>query len=347
MINKKVFEFICKKTQKDLKRHLKKQLKAKYETVISEDGFLFAKGNIPILLVAHMDTFHRELPKKIVYENGKMSSPQGIGGDDRCGCYALMEIIKNYDCSVMFCEDEEIGMIGAEKFTDYLKVILDDEDEGIDTKTKYGVCSKDFEFNYIIELDRKGSDDAVFYDCDNPDFEEFVTESGDWKSAWGSFSDISTLAPVLGCAAVNLSSGYYNAHSTNEYVVLDELEESILKTCRLIEKTKPEDKFEYIEKTYAYNNAWTYDDYYGYGRDSFGQYTHGKTQDNYKNTYIIMYRGKKGHFEWEDIYADSLYEAIGEFLIDHPTLCYDDIEIECYEHEKSSSSTNVIPYNWR
>lgn len=349
MMNKKVLEFLCKKTQKDLKRHLKKQLKAKYETVISEDGFLFAKGTFPVLLVAHMDTVHKELPKKIVYADGKMSSPQGIGGDDRCGCYMIGEIIKNFDCSVLFCEDEESGMIGAGKFVDFVKDMKSSEEEHdeADIKNVYGITSKDLQFNYIIELDRKGSEDAVFYDCDNPEFEEFITESGDWKSAWGSFSDISEVAPALGAAAVNLSCGYYNAHTTNEYIVLDELEESILKTMRLLEKTKPENKFEYIEKTYYGRGGWTYDDYYGnynYGRDSFGQRTYGKSYDSYKNTYIIMFRGEDGYMDWEDIYANSKYEAIGMFLYDHRNLTYDDIEVECYEYE--SSSTNVVPYRY-
>ncbi|MBQ3023021.1 MAG: hypothetical protein IJD91_06885 [Clostridia bacterium] len=349
MINKKVLEFLCKKTQKELKRHLKKQLKAKYETVISEDGFLFAKGSVPILLVAHMDTVHKELPKQIVYSGNKMSSPQGIGADDRLGVYGIMEIIKKYDCSVMFCEDEEIGCVGAEKFVDFLKDLIEDEERDIDVKEKYGVTSNDFNFNYIIELDRRGSEDAVFYDCDNPEFEEFITESGDWKTTWGSFSDISELAPALGCAAVNLSCGYYNAHTANEYVVLDELEESILKTCRLIEKTKAEDKFEWVESTRRwYGGGWDYyDDYYGdygYGKDAFGQYTYGKTYDNYKNTYIIMFRGEDGYFDWEDIYADSKIEAVGMFLMDHPDLTYADIEIECYEYESSSSTNSLVPY---
>lgn len=329
MINKKVFEFLCKKTQKELKKHLKKQLKNHYKMVISNDGYLFAQGTVPILLVAHMDTVHKEVPKQIVYSEGKVSSPQGIGGDDRCGVYSVLEIIKRHKCSVLFCEDEEIGCVGADKFVDFLKDLEDEEG----AKAKYGVTSDDFKFNYIIELDRKGSKDAVFYELDNPDFEEFVTGDGDWEAEWGSFSDICSLAPTLGCAAVNLSCGYYRAHTKDEYVVLDELDECIEKTCRLIQKTTPEDKFEWIEAVRRYyssagsswSNAWGEYDSYG---DSY--YT-----DEYDNTYIIMYKGDDGMMDWEDVYARNKYEAVGIFLMDHPNLTYEDIEIECYEYNDS------------
>lgn len=75
-------------------------------------------------------------------------------------------------------------------------------------------------------MDRRGAFDAVYYDCDNPDFEDYVSEKG-FVTAYGSFSDISFVAPELGTAAVNLSSGYYNAHTLHEYIVRSELERTI------------------------------------------------------------------------------------------------------------------------
>ena len=75
---------------------------------------------------------------------------------------------------------------------------------------------------FLVEIDRKGANDAVYYDCDNPDFEEYITGKG-FQTAIGSFSDISLLAPELGVAAVNLSSGYYNAHTLHEFINVNEL----------------------------------------------------------------------------------------------------------------------------
>lgn len=73
------------------------------------------------------------------------------------------------------------------------------------------------EVNYIVELDRRGTNDAVFYNCDNPDFTEFVCSFG-FEENYGSFSDISVVAPHLDTAAVNISAGYFNEHRLHEMI---------------------------------------------------------------------------------------------------------------------------------
>lgn len=310
-----IFEILCKASQKTLKSAMEVRLKSLYEDVVVDNGFIFAKGDVPICLVAHMDTVHKELPKTFKYEDGKVSSPQGIGGDDRCGIYMILEIIKKHKCSVLFLEDEEIGGIGASKFVKH------DASNGL-------------EFNYMIELDRRGSNDAVFYDCANDDFEDFIVEDGDWKTAFGSFSDISTIAPALGCAAVNLSCGYYKAHTKEEYVVLAEMEENIKKVCRLIERTTETDKFEYIEKPYS---RYSYSAYYGNYRDYENGYfdsyygganTYGNSNEPEEDVFcyfMIIFVNENGEDDMADCSARSKYEAIGMFMEDHPTLCYGDI----------------------
>ena len=311
------FEVICKASQKKLKAAMEIRLKSLYDVVINEDGFLFANGDIPICLLAHMDTVHKDLPKTFKYKDGKISSPQGLGGDDRCGIYMIMEIIKKHKCSVLFLEDEEIGGIGAGKFVKH-------------------IASEGLEFNYMIELDRRGSHDAVFYDCGNDDFEHFITSDGDWETAWGSYSDISTIAPELGCAAVNLSCGYYNAHTKDEYVVLAEMEENIEKVCKLIERTTEEDKYEYIEKPHSrYNYGSYYGSYYGGNYTSYySNYNNdfGKTNNDDSSFgdetfyyYMILFVNEQGEDDMADCSARSRYEAIGIFLAEHPDICYNDV----------------------
>ena len=85
----------------------------------------------------------------------------------------------------------------------------------------------------LIEIDRKGSNDSVYYDCDNKEFENYIT-SKDFKTAYGTFSDISLIAPELGIAVVNLSSGYYNAHSLHEYINRKELDNVLAKVIEII-----------------------------------------------------------------------------------------------------------------
>lgn len=311
--NRERLENICRIGQRKLKSKLANALSESGYNVIKNKGFLFAKGDIPICLVAHMDTVHEIPPHHFVYSDGKLSSPQGIGGDDRCGIYAIMEIIKRHKCSVLFCEDEEVGAVGAEHFIE-------------------SDISKDLDFNYMIELDRTGSNDAVFYDCDNPEFEEFIIMDGNWATDFGSFSDISVLAPALGCAAVNLSCGYYCAHTKNEYIVLDELEQCIENVCALIERTTEADKFEYIPAVYVGRYG-----YYGsgslYGNNCYNDYEYRgsnfrRVNDEYSSLclyYEICYTNENGKEDIEEVIATSEREAVGIFVEMHRTLTYNDI----------------------
>lgn len=322
------FVKICKMSQGKLKKYVRQRLQNTHKSIIAGDGFVYAKGTFPVLLVAHLDTVHDKLPGTVMYDanKGAFYCEEGIGGDDRCGVYMIFEVLKRFNCSVLFCEDEEKGMVGAKKF--------------IETD-----LAKKLEFNYMIEFDRKGSNDAVFYDCDNPEFTEFITKEF-YKESYGTFSDIDTLAPAIGCAAVNLSCGYYNAHTKKEYVVLSEMEASIEAACNILSRTTEEDKFEYIESKYARsypyygNTSWlksygwwheddvydNTDDYNGYDAEMYGRMFTGKYY------FVIEYTDENGRYGCDSYYADGNYEALGKFLYDHPTLTYYDVTDISFDH---------------
>ena len=242
-------------TQAELKARLKDILIKEYgeQNVIDEDGFLYAKGTHPVLLVAHLDTVHKKPPRDI-YVNlnrTRLQATEGIGGDDRCGVIIILEVIKKHKCSVVFCEDEEIGGVGAGKFGDM--------DYNLDV-------------NYAVEFDRRGSNDYVFYKTANKEFEEHIKQFG-FVKAYGSYSDISDIARDYEIEAVNISSGYYNPHTTSEIVDLKDMEDIIARATKMI--GTPTKKFDYEEnqyqqmsyyggRSYAYN-----DDYYdGWGYSS-------------------------------------------------------------------------------
>ena len=88
----KEFEKLCRMSQKQLKNHVKQRLQSANREVITEDGYVFAKGTFPVLIVAHLDTVHKKLPSIIEYDltQNIISSPNGIGGDDRCGDYCFV-----------------------------------------------------------------------------------------------------------------------------------------------------------------------------------------------------------------------------------------------------------------
>lgn len=264
----KTFRRICKQTQKELIPYLVSALQHDGYEVSQGDGYVYAKGEVPVLLTAHMDTVHKEPMKhfcvRTIEGQHHIGSPQGIGGDDRCGIYMILEIIKNFKCSVLFCEDEEIGRVGSRKFckTEHIKDLSD--------------------LNYLIELDRAYSKDAVFYSCDNPKFTEFITKNTGYTKAWGSYSDISTLMPECKIAGVNLSCGYYRAHTTSEYVIWEEMLNTIevVKKLLTIECTE---QFEYIEG-YSYSNYYGRGEHYG-GGGYYGRYSGGYCAGYYNSGY--------------------------------------------------------------
>lgn len=224
------------------------------KATISKGEYILVRGEAPIMLVAHMDTVHKEPVSQICKSKGGniLMSPQGIGGDDRCGVYALNTVYDRAPVKpwLLFTCDEEVGGLGARAFcTAHDKGELPDE---LDT------------MKILIEIDRKGSTDAVYYDCDNEEFEDYVTSKG-FSTAWGSFSDISLVAPELGVAAVNLSSGYYNAHTLSEYINRKELNATVNKVLSIVEDAaKPDFPFyEYIESEYSY--TWDGSGYYDWG----------------------------------------------------------------------------------
>ena len=64
---------ILKKTQKELLKELPSFLKDKGYSgnMLVTDQYIFAKGNIPIMLVAHLDTVHKTPVKELFYDKKK------------------------------------------------------------------------------------------------------------------------------------------------------------------------------------------------------------------------------------------------------------------------------------
>lgn len=232
-------ETILKMSQAELKKSLCSELrKTGYTKVYRPTGFIYTAGSVPVLLVAHLDTVHRNPVNIICYskDGNVLMSPEGIGGDDRAGVYMVLKVIQEHKCHVLFCEDEECGGIGARKFS---------------------VSRYRPNVNYIIEFDRRGSNDAVFYNCSNKGFTDFICSYG-FKEEFGTFSDISIIAPHLGIAAVNISAGYYNEHRQHEVIHMKDIENNISRANQIVSaKTK---RFEYIEGL-RYRSA----DLYRYG----------------------------------------------------------------------------------
>lgn len=265
-----------------------------------DKNFLLIQGSSPVLLVSHLDTVHKEPVKDIcMSEDGNIvMSPQGIGGDDRCGVMALCNTFDSVSEKekpwLLFTCDEEIGCIGARKFA------------SLYTKKNRSKLPDLSPIKLIIEVDRKGSNDAVFYGCDNEDFEKYIVSKG-FKTEYGSYSDICDIAPAIGCAAVNLSSGYYNAHTQHEYINLKELKWTTDKIIEIVKESPALPKYEWIEVEYIpttpYNTYGAYGSYDSYDYQDYYDYYSSKIQ-------------KKVSKDNLDIYCDAV-DILGQKEVDN------------------------------
>lgn len=253
MNNQKIKEFkkILKLDKINLQHYLQDKctkILKEHQCYNTEGSFLYYKNkNSKKLLVAHLDTVHTLLPTKIYNKNNILSCNEGIGGDDRCGVFIILELIKELDnIDVLFTQDEEVGGIGASDFCKFF--------------TNNNLAEN---YDYIVEFDRCGNNDAVFYQCANENFINFITENSLFKLAHGSFSDISIIAPYLKKCAVNLSSGYYKAHCKNEYISLKDVDDIIQKSIKLLNTESIEFEYYAHDEHYGYDNLYNwYDDEY-------------------------------------------------------------------------------------
>lgn len=253
-------------TQNELYSKLRRMFKN--SAVYRNGGYILVPGSAPIMLVAHLDTVHKQPVQQIckTKDGTILMSPQGIGGDDRCGIFSLLTIRRESQNApwLLFTCDEETGCIGAKKFCD---------------DHKANKLPKELDdLKLLIEIDRKGENDAVYYDCANAEFEAYIRSKG-FQTEWGSFSDISLVAPELGVAAVNLSSGYYNAHTLHEYINIKHLHETIRRVKEIIEDAADPSfpKYEYMEAykepvVRSLGKGWSDFDFYrkSYGVDLAG-----------------------------------------------------------------------------
>lgn len=221
---------------------------------------LFAHGNVPVMLVSHADIVGNDYPTEFIYEKNDSiirANNRTLGGDDRCGGYIILEALKKLNVRPYICitHDEEKGCLGADEFT---------------TKMPYN----EYEIKFMIELDRRGSEDLVYYDCDGyEDFMKFCEDMTGYKHAHGSYSDICSFMDEWKVCGVNMSCGYYNEHTAKEHVVIDEMlntKDVLVNWLNNIDYDTLQ-RFDYSPKQKNYSSNWDFlFDSYDEGNDLNG-----------------------------------------------------------------------------
>lgn len=249
--------FCCMSENEMLTNILTEMYKIKKKIVMERTpDYIYIKGDLPVLLVAHIDTYFdmpAPQPQDFTAHNGMIlrtkydyNSHRNAGFDDRAGIAMIYYIIKHgYIPSILLCNQEEIGCWGAVEFIKNHTI-------------------KDCPFKFLIELDRSGEKDAVYYDCANESFKKFINDYG-FEEASGSYTDIAVLAPMLQLAAVNLSVGYYKEHTEEELVCIPHWHSTAQKVCTILEDSTSTllEPFPYSEETRLSCLLWN-SPYYAY-----------------------------------------------------------------------------------
>ncbi len=136
-INIEGFKKILRASQKDLLKFYTDGFIQKYgkENVISTKDYVFLKGKNPILLVAHLDTVHKEKPELIVFdkEQGMVSVGTFTSKDAALKYYYhmigdsyVMGIIKNQPgAEVMIISSENYPIFYQDKNVTNYKIFFE------------------------------------------------------------------------------------------------------------------------------------------------------------------------------------------------------------------------------
>jgi hypothetical protein len=128
-----------------------------------------------------------------------------LGADDRAGCALLLNHI--HEINFLFTVDEEKGGHGSYALT---------------TNEDWVSEVRDAECTCFVQFDRRGFGQVIGtlsdYCCE--DLEQEIGKAIGFVPTRGVYTDINNLREVL--PGVNLSIGYYNEHTHNEYLNIDE-----------------------------------------------------------------------------------------------------------------------------
>ena len=180
---------------------------------IDKDGNIYRIDPGQIILSAHMDQIFFEQPLDIKRDTTNRifaANNTNIGADDKNGIFIILQLLENNpELSFCFSTREETG-----GNLWYSKDIMQE--------TKKAA--------FAIIFDRKGNSDIIGAAngyC-SLDFETKITEVLSplkYQPAPGVFSDADFFKQYIN--AVNLSCGYYNAHSVKEFTVWADVQKAI------------------------------------------------------------------------------------------------------------------------
>lgn len=192
-------------------------------------------------VVAHTDTVHEidsinvkeemlnnyqgetKLSLKAYNNEGK---PTGIGGDNKCGVFACFELLKELpNLKASFFVSEETGCHGSKN-----------ADKNFFGDVGYAI-QFDAPFNWMVSHYCMGVKLFDKFDDFFKISDKVLNEGFQGRQKYGShpYTDVYALKNKFDFSCINFSIGYYNYHTENEYVVIEDTFNGIETGKKLIE----------------------------------------------------------------------------------------------------------------
>jgi tripeptide aminopeptidase len=263
-------------------------------------------------VVSHMDTVHgshRELIETktnlIIEDTGESEMGEliakhpitkeqtGIGGDDKCGVYVCLEMFERFDIlKGAFFVEEEIGMLGSKQADDKFF-------ENVGYAIQFDAPSS----NWISEV---CSGVKLFDEDFKEEIKGTLNECGYTKFSKDPFTDVNQLASKYDFNCLNLGCGYYRQHTNSEYVVVEEVSDSIKAGYELITKLglKKYVHKKILEKTLIDESNYSYGSYNDY--DDIESDEYDEIAESISDLVIDMYINGVSEEEIKEELADYL-----------------------------------------
>lgn len=142
-----------------------------------------------------------------------------LGGDDKCGIFIALkvaELLPDMPMKILFTVQEEIGCVGIKHFIDNNPEFFND--------IRYSLTIDRREGNHLL------SSQLGVFSC-TTEFAASVGREGvkagiDVKIEKGSVADVIYIRDLVP-NSINMSAGYHNPHTANEYIVISEVDKII------------------------------------------------------------------------------------------------------------------------
>ena len=242
--------FICRRVKKLGLNYTKD----KYGNIYVTKG----KADLYPTMVCHIDTVHdinlnaqvQRIGNKMYAFDSQTMTQYGIGGDDKVGIYITLQLLEHFEnFKAVFFKDEEVGCVGS-KQADFS--FFDDS-------------------TIVLQCDRKGYNDFVnqigfqeLFDKTLEDDISAILKHYKRKVTSGGMTDVQKIAENNPVQVANMSCGYYNPHTNEEYIDIDDVYNTCLLCYQIFNATKHK-RYEMV-RTKAIN-PWYSKSYSSYQKD--------------------------------------------------------------------------------